>query len=194
MTNTGGGHQGGHFAQGGESGHHVLSVGDLSNDNMTGTDYQYFNVTNFIDGLRINMGIRFAILFIAFAGWLYVVYWIRHHEPLANQVIGINTPTANQDRSIIAAMKNSYALKTTSDLASPYVPESPPIDKSVEFTYPSITNNNFVPAPEEFSYKRQDRMPVGPGQAMSSPIVSPDLNFDQRFGLPVYAHETIVSR
>jgi len=205
VGHAGGGHYGGQGGDGGQfvpgsplSGHHSLSIGNLSNDNMTGTDYQYFNLANLADGLKINMGFRFAILFIAFAGWLYVIYWVRHHEPLANQVIGVNTcnsPTANQDRSIMAAMKNCYVLKTTPDLAPPYVPCPQTVDKPKEFTYPSFTNTNFGQAFDKVDYKIEDRTQLGPGQAISSPIAYPDLiNFDQRFGMPVSSHTTIVTR
>ncbi len=182
----GGNNSSGHsFNHADQSGHHVLNVGDLSNDNMLGTDYQYWNLKHFAEGLKINTGMRFAILFIAFAGWLYIIYWIRHHEPFANQAIGVQTslaPTANEDKRMVAAIKNAFPWRTSANMGNLFVP-SPQGAQLLEESSPNNANRNNQTTNSD-SGLLENRFSVGPGQAISAPIVYPKLNIDQRFGLP----------
>ncbi len=179
------GHSGGHSSHAvhhdaGQSGHPSHHFGNLSNDNMLGGNFQYWNLANFMEGLRINTGIRFAILFIAFAGWLYVIYWVRHHEPFVNQMIGTHSylaPTAPQDKSIVAAIKKVFPLKTSENMGTLYVPSPEAIEKPKEFITTDPITASEIP-------QHNDRMIVGPGQAISAPVEYSRSNFDERFGLP----------
>ncbi len=184
MTHANGGshHAGNHHSghsvhSASQSGHHNLNIGNLSNGNMLGGNYQYWNLANFMEGLKVNTGIRFAVLFIAFAGWLYVIYWIRHHEPFINQMIGTQTslaPTAAQDKSMVAAIRNVFPWRTSPSMGELYVP-SPEVKKDSR----EITKMSPTPSYVE------NRMIFGPGQAISAPLESTRPNFDDRFGSPV---------
>lgn len=167
-------HGSSHSEGGGESHIYHDGAGDLLNYNLLGGDIQYYNFQNLIEGLRINNGIRFSILFIAFFGWLYIVYWLRHHEPLKHQAIGmstVSTVTTPQDKSIIASIKNCFPLKTSADFGTLYVP-------TPEDTPPE---NQYM-APRIQSKETQPPITGQPGQAISAPLTYTDPDFDQRFG------------
>ncbi len=168
------GSSGGHGDGGGGTFHYA--VGD--NYNPLGSYSDIYKMDYLTEGLKMNHGIRFAILFIAFAGWLYIVYWIRHHDPLKTQAIGVSTvaaPTASQDKSIVSSVRNAFPLKTSQDFGSLYVPSPQPI---------SSDSNNQQP---EKPLESQNKTPIKaqPGAALSSPLTYVDQGFDQRFGLPV---------
>ncbi len=168
------GGNGGYHGEGGNLFHYA--VGD--NYNPLGSYSDIYKLEHLTEGLRINNGIRFAILFIAFAGWLYIVYWLRHHEPLLRQSIGMNAaaaPTANQDKSIVASIKNAFPLKTSAEFGSIYVPSPQPV-------------SNTPPSSDLPNKKSQNKSPnltkVNAGEAISAPETYVDQDFDQRFGSP----------
>lgn len=155
-------HGGDHSHGSGESHIYHDSAGDLLNYNLLGGDIQYYNFQNLTEGLRISNGIRFSVLFIAFAGWLYIVYFLRHHEPLKHQAIGmssVSTVTTPQDKSIVASIKNCFPLKTSADFGTLYVPT--PEDTPTENRQPIIGQ---------------------PDQAISAPLTYTSPDFDERFG------------
>jgi hypothetical protein len=128
-----------------------------------------------IDGLRISNGVRFAILFIAFFGWLYVVYWLRHHEPPLNQsadMSSVPSSSAKQDGSMMASIRNAFPFKTSEDSGKLYVPTAEPETVQSEYQKTEVSNRISV-------------MPSRPGAAISAPLNYIDRDFDQRFGEPI---------
>ncbi len=78
-------------------------------------------------GLQIGCNQMFLIGFVLFTGWLGVVYWLRHHEPLANQIFGTGggySTTAAADRRIVAGMRQAIPIRTGSAIGAVYVPNS----------------------------------------------------------------------
>jgi len=66
-------------------------------------------------GIKITPNFLLAMAFLAFTAWLFVVYWIRRHEPLANQVLGQPrpvAPTARQDLVMMGNSRNALPIKT----------------------------------------------------------------------------------
>ena len=157
-----GGHQG---HDSGSQGHFHYAVGD--NFNPLGG----YKLEHFTEGLRINNGIRFGVLFIAFFGWLYIVYWVRHHEPLTQQTIGLNAasaPTAAQDKSIVSSVSKAFPFKTSPEFGMLYAPSPQNVNKSSSYIEP----NRKIP------------LKLRAGEALSAPINYVDGDFDERFGQP----------
>lgn len=76
-------------------------------------------------GLVITPNFLFFCLFAAFTGWLGVIYWIRHNEPFANQVVGgmsAYAPTAHFDRKLIGSAREALPIKTTKNSGIVYTP------------------------------------------------------------------------
>lgn len=66
-------------------------------------------------GIKITPNFLLAMAFLAFTAWLFVVYWIRRHEPFANQVLGqprAVAPTARQDLVMMGNSRNALPIKT----------------------------------------------------------------------------------
>ncbi len=151
------------------------------NYNPIGSYLDGYKFEHLTEGLRINNGTRFAVLFIAFFGWLYIVYWVRHHEPLLQQSLGISAtvaPTSAQDKSIVASIKNAFPFKPSADFGKIYVPSPPPAngDLANPETVGQVESQNKVSIP----------IKVNAGEAISAPITYVDRDFDQRFGQPIY--------
>ena len=75
-----------------------------------------FNFMSLFKGINITPNHLLILLFGFFFFWLFVVYWIRHNEPLANQVLGSShafAPTAQQDRHLINGVKEAYPVRTS---------------------------------------------------------------------------------
>lgn len=78
-----------------------------------------------VSGINITPNFLFLLLFVGLTLWLYVVYWIRHNEPLANSVIGTGaavSATAAADRRIVAGIKKTFPVRTSADSGDIYVP------------------------------------------------------------------------
>lgn len=75
-----------------------------------------FKATSLFKGVNITPGHLMLCLFLFFFFWLFIVYWIRHNEPLANQVLGSPhafAPTALHDRHLINSVKGAYPVHTS---------------------------------------------------------------------------------
>jgi hypothetical protein len=75
-----------------------------------------FKATSLFKGVNITPAHLMLCLFLFFFFWLFVVYWIRHNEPLANQVLGSPhafAPTALHDRHLINSVKGAYPVHTS---------------------------------------------------------------------------------
>jgi len=81
-----------------------------------------------LQGINVTPNTLFLILFLGMGLWLYVVYWVRHHEPLANRVLGTGaaqSATAQADRRLVGRMRNALPFHTGPTTGALYVPNSP---------------------------------------------------------------------
>ncbi len=85
-------------------------------------------------GIRVTPNFLYLCLFAGFTLWLFVVYWIRHNEPLANQVLGtgaVNSRTTIDDRRLLNSVKDAMPFRTSStfgDIYTPNAPHVPPVE------------------------------------------------------------------
>ncbi len=122
------------------------------------------NITNALQGINVSANFLFLLLFIGFFAWLFVIYFIRHHEPLANHVIGsgaAQSATASADRQLVEGIKNAMPMHTRADFGEVYVPNKP--------TAP-------VPGPSGLVY-------AGPSSE-AQPVLQPALQFSTFAGSP----------
>lgn len=78
-----------------------------------------------LQGVKFTPNALFFLLFFGFFMWLFVIYWVRHHEPLANQVLGTPKGDANKaavDRRLVAGIKNAFPVQTSPSTGEVYVP------------------------------------------------------------------------
>jgi len=163
---------------------------DFASADILGSDMENISVSTLFTGLQVSTGIRFAVLFAAFIGWLYVVYWIRHHEPFVNQAIGISaphSPTAAADRSLIARIGKVFPFQTPTMGDGLYAPTPgvavPSPQPNSNFGL-GIYNKSFGEANRENAHTINY---AAPGQAVSSPLIGPsEQEFDPRFGRPAH--------
>ncbi len=116
--------EGGHDA----GGEHGMQTGHEGQGNASTTaawnsSFRSVKLSDMLQGINITPNFMLAMLFLGFTSWLFVVYWIRHNEPLANQVLGTPTagaPTSHADRRIVAGAK--FALPIRNHGADFYTP------------------------------------------------------------------------
>jgi hypothetical protein len=90
-----------------------------------GATLQSLKLSDALQGINVTPNFLFLLLFLGFAGWLWVVYWIRHNEPLANSVLGTHTAqstTTHADRSMLAGIKKTLPVRTSNNMGDYYVP------------------------------------------------------------------------
>ncbi|MBU6455353.1 MAG: hypothetical protein KGS72_26515, partial [Cyanobacteria bacterium REEB67] len=108
---------------------------------------QALKIENLIAGINITPNFLLVLLFAAFTGWLGVIYWIRHHEPFANQVLGSSAayaPTAGADRRLINNARDALPFKTSAQSGMVYCPQPQPATAVVQPGSP--TNPNLTAA------------------------------------------------
>jgi hypothetical protein len=87
--------------------------------------YRKLKLSDAFTGINITHNFLFLVLFLGFTFWLFVVYWVRHHEPLANDVLGVGSAyskTADADRRLMAQIKRTLPVHTSSETGNFYVP------------------------------------------------------------------------
>lgn len=112
-------HDGGH---GGEAGNQYTAVSQMP---IWTSALQSMKLSHFTKGITISANFWLLMMFMGFTSWLFVVYWIRHHEPLANAVIGtrvVGTPTANYDRRMLAGIREAFPARVSPDGGQIFVP------------------------------------------------------------------------
>lgn len=75
-----------------------------------------FKFTDIFSGWKMTVNGITALFFIGYALWLVVLYFIRHNEPLANQVIGTpnaGAPTSDYDRILVGGAKYALPIQAT---------------------------------------------------------------------------------
>lgn len=123
-------HGGDHGDHGEHGEHNDLGSSHVSHEGTSGIGIwapalQSITLSTFLQGFKMTPAVWMLTLFMSYIGWLCVVYWIRHHEPFANSVLGTTTArssTSNYDRRMIAGIKEALPLKTSSKTGDFYVP------------------------------------------------------------------------
>ncbi|MBX9687884.1 MAG: hypothetical protein K2X27_14355 [Candidatus Obscuribacterales bacterium] len=90
---------------------------------------QGVKLSDALQGVKFTPNFMFFLLFLGFFLWLFVIYWIRHNEPLSNQVLGAskeNHRSAAADRRLVAGIKNAFPVQTSATTGEIYVPNSAP--------------------------------------------------------------------
>lgn len=166
--------QGGHDHGGFGADHHGADgMGGPSHTAIWNPGVKGVKLSDMMQGINVTPNFMLAMLFIGMTAWLFVIYWIRHNEPLANQVLGSPTagaPTASADRHIVAGARNALPIRTSQTSGTFYTPDkkwhAPAAPQSAasqnDGGLPSIGN------PSQFS--QQSREAFQP-QASSAPIV-----------------------
>ncbi len=75
-----------------------------------------FKFMDIFSGWKMTVNGITALFFIGYASWLVVLYFIRHNEPLANQVIGTpnaGAPTSDYDRILVGGAKFALPIQAT---------------------------------------------------------------------------------
>ncbi|MDZ4834243.1 MAG: hypothetical protein SGJ27_10740 [Candidatus Melainabacteria bacterium] len=75
-----------------------------------------FKFMDIFKGWKMTVNGITALFFIGYALWLVVLYFIRHNEPLANQVIGTpnaGAPTSDYDRILVGGAKFALPIQAT---------------------------------------------------------------------------------
>jgi hypothetical protein len=114
---------------------------------------QALKVSNFVDGLKFTPAMGMFCLFLGFVSWLFVVYFIRHHEPFANSVLGTVPQSlgVSTDRRLIDGVKGAMPFKTsksTGDFYEPLPAEAQhPAAAPVAVAQPGMASASFAPAP-----------------------------------------------
>lgn len=88
---------------------------------------QAIKLSDIFQGINVTPNVMFLILFAGFTAWLGVIYFIRHHEPMANSVLGTGggySTTAAADRKLVAGMRYAVPIRTGNTTGAVYVPNS----------------------------------------------------------------------
>lgn len=112
-------------------------------------------------GIKITPNFLLAMAFLAFTAWLFVVYWIRRHEPLANQVLGTPravAPTARQDLMMMGNSRNALPIKTAPGHNGFYAPNLGIFDQNQQM--PALSNAQSF-AQESLSTQGGAQAPTG---------------------------------
>jgi len=167
------------------------NFGQLGNDfastDIMGSDMENISWPALFQGLKVNTGVRFIVVFSTFVCWLYVVYWVRHHEPFINQSMGISAPhsaTTAADRSIMAHVIKVLPFHSPGIKSSAFYSPKPIERVPLKQSYFTAGAYN-----ESFGQGRATKTYTGwalnPGPTMAAPLIAPaEQKFDQRFGSP----------
>ncbi len=125
-----GGHE--HGAHGEHANHHHHHAGELSSNPqgsaMWTSAFAGLKFSDLFRGITVTPNMMFLFLFLGFTGWLGVVYWVRHNEPFASQVIGTRTahaPTGHADRKLVEGIRQALPFRTSPTAGMIYVPGVP---------------------------------------------------------------------
>ncbi len=126
----GGGGDGGGFDHGhdhGDHGDHGHDMGGHPDQSPSWSQaMQAMKSGDFFSNIKITPNHLLLFMFMGFTGWLGVIYWIRHHEPMANHLLGSGPAYTNShaDRLLINGAREALPIKTTPGSGQVYTPGS----------------------------------------------------------------------
>jgi hypothetical protein len=119
---------------------------------------QGLKLSDALQGINVTPNFLFLLLFTGLFLWLFVIYWIRHNEPLANHVLGatnFGSATAAADRRLMEGARNAVPYRTSATTGQVYVPNEPviaiPIDPSIPKPQPAPLPPQPQPKPTPLS-------------------------------------------
>ncbi len=135
-------------------------------------------ISHLFEGLTVSRNFKLLCLLASLVLWLFVIYWVRHHEPLLHQVMGnavLHSPTADADRQIVSRVQGAFPIRTSPQTGSVYQPDVSVTDNNAA----STNSNQSAPAIYGSANQAYAYPSVGAGQAISAPA------FEQaKFGFP----------
>ncbi len=136
-------------------------------------------ITDALQGIKVTPNFMFLLLFLGFFLWLFVIYWVRHNEPLADAVLGkpkVHAAAVAADRQLVNGIKKTFPVQTSARTGEVYVPGVPSHD-----AYTSHDAYN--------GYYQQQPAAVPAHQAQSHFVAAPIAHNGyavQQFGQPAY--------
>lgn len=113
-------------------------------------------------GIRVTPNFLYLCLFAGFTFWLFVVYWIRHNEPMANQVLGnspVHTRHSVDDRRLLNSVKEAMPFRTSSTFGDIYTPNAPHVPPGQPLDHELMTKmNNAKPMGAGSTHPLQEKM------------------------------------
>ncbi len=96
-----------------------------------------------LEGVKLSPGFLYFILFSFLIGYLFFIHWLRHHDPLAKQVIQIhNQASINPlDSSIVSGIQEAYPIKNQSGGTTIYTPGSDAVGQIASPVF-NLTHNH----------------------------------------------------
>ncbi|CAN5735938.1 hypothetical protein BH10CYA1_BH10CYA1_34240 [soil metagenome] len=116
-------HHGGHGDGGHDHGHDGSHGDGGQNPSQTPiwtSALQGMKLSHALEGIKVSINVWFFFFYMMCIFWLFLVYWIRHHEPLANGVLGRGAAkyeTAAADRRIIDNCRDATPIRTSQNQA-----------------------------------------------------------------------------
>jgi hypothetical protein len=107
-----------HHGHGGADGGTHGGEGAVSQTPIWTSALQGLKLSHALEGISISVNAWFFMFFMGCIAWLFVVYWIRHHEPFADAVLGKGAAkyqTAAADRMIIDKCRDATPLRTSTN-------------------------------------------------------------------------------
>lgn len=156
--------------------------GPMPSAHATASAIQGVKLSTALKGLNITSNFMWLVLFVGFFLWLFVVYWIRHHEPFANHVLGpaaSHSSTGRDDRIMLEGMRNAMPVRISKDTGFVYVPNKPevtgqfgqPATQSASLGAPA-NNGCGVPAPAHAAPVVVNQPPAAT-QYAPAPVLNP---------------------
>ncbi len=104
-------------------------------------------ITDALQGIKVTPNFMFLLLFLGFFFWLFVIYWVRHNEPLADAVLGkpkVHAASVAADRQLVNGIKKTFPVQTSARTGEVYVPGVPHHD-SYSAQYQQHQQGQFAP-------------------------------------------------
>lgn len=161
------------------------------------TAMQSLKVSDAMQGINVTPNFLFILLFAGLTSWLFVIYWIRHHEPLANSVLGTGaarSATAAADRRLIGGVKYALPFHTSATTGDFYVPTpgAQPISSMPPFPGPPVPPQPAPnPEPMPLSAGPVSAAQLSPYPYMSqaqAPMPTYFQGYPQTYGASTYSH------
>ncbi len=134
-----------------------------------GSTFQTLKFADLTQGMQISPAFGMLLVFLSFIGWLFVVYFIRHHEPMADQVLGKAPPADSvyADRNLMNQVRHAMPFANFSS-ATVYEPLPDGQRSTVEAVkHPPLHQTRYTPS------RFRDLSPYAPPSGNAYP---PDQN------------------
>jgi hypothetical protein len=166
------------------------SAGHVSQGAVWASALQTVKLSDFTQGLKFTPAMGMFCLYAGFITSLFVLYGIRHNEPLANAILGIapasqgpGAYTNHTDRRVVNGMRGAQSIRIAAFPDTAKAPEKPePAPSFFNFLPPATStqlpeSNTSAPYGAPQASDDQDissAQPTGgPGMSIAAPVSSP---------------------